>query len=678
MPYSQNKKAVKEVRYLNKDFASFKANLIEFAKIYFPNTYNDFNEASPGMMFIEMASYVGDVLSYYVDNQFKESLLSFAQEKRTVYNMAQTFGYKPKLGSPSTGELDVFQTVPAISEGTGENFTTRPDLRYAMEIKSGMILNSSAGVNFTTVEDCNFKFSSSYDPMEVSVYESSNDIPVTYLLKKSVKIESGNIATDFFSFGNATKFDRVALSNPVVTEIISCIDDDGNEWYPVDYLAQDTVFEDMENNADNDPELAQYADQSPYLLKLLKTSRRFTTFIREDGKTELRFGAGISDSPDEEIIPNPNNVGSSLPGSPTYLNTAFDPSNFLNTKTYGQAPSNTTLTVRYRYGGGVDHNALANSITSIVSSTINLNSLGLNQSLANVSRASLAVTNPDSTTGGKAAESIIEVKNNTLAYFQAQQRAVTKADYITRVYALPPKYGNVAKAYIVQDTQIDPSTVSPKPKKEKKKRAIDGKEVINIEPQKPSVIPNPLAMNLYVLGFDANKKLISLNQAVKENIQLYITQFRMMTDAINIKNAFVINIGVKCNILTKTGYNKEQVILQTTEKIAEYFDIEKWQIGQPIVLGDIAYQISLVDGVSSVVAPDDEDEDLGKNDKPPIVQIVNKHSKSDGYSGNLYDVVAATKEGVVYPSMDPSCFELKYPNIDIEVRVVGDSTGGES
>ena len=222
MPYSQNKKAVKEVRYLNKDFSSFKANLIEFAKIYFPNTYNDFNEASPGMMFIEMASYVGDVLSYYVDNQFKESLLSFAQEKRTVYNMAQTFGYKPKLGAPSTGELDVFQTVPAISEGSGENFTTRPDLRYAMEIKSGMILNSSAGVNFTTVEDCNFKFSSSYDPMEISVYESANDVPVTYLLKKSVKIESGNITTEFFSFGNATKFDRIALSNEVVTEIIRC------------------------------------------------------------------------------------------------------------------------------------------------------------------------------------------------------------------------------------------------------------------------------------------------------------------------------------------------------------------------------------------------------------------------------------------------------------------------
>ena len=677
MPYSQNKKAVKEVRYLNKDFSAFKSNLIEFAKIYFPNTYNDFNESSPGMMFIEMASYVGDVLSYYIDNQFKESLLSFAEEKRTVYNMAQSFGYKPKLGSPATGMLDVFQTVPAISSGVGENYSVAPDLRYAMEIKSGMKI-TGGGVNYTTVEDCNFKFSSSYDPMEISVYESSGAEPVTYLLKKSVKIESGETTTEYFTFTDAVKFNRVALSNEVVTEIISCTDDDGNEWYPVDYLAQDTVFEDMENNADTDPDLAQYADQSPYLLKLLKTSRRFTTFIREDGKTELRFGAGISDSPDEEIIPNPNNVGSSLPGSPSYLNTAFDPSNFLNTKTYGQSPSNTTLAVTYRYGGGVDHNALANSLTSIVSNTVNLNDAGLNITLVNATRGSLAVTNPDSTTGGKGEESVVEVKNNTLAYFQAQQRAVTKADYITRVYALPPKYGNVAKAYIVQDTQIDPASVNPKPKKKKKKRAMDGKEIINVEPQKPSVIPNPLAMNLYLLGYDANKKLVNLNQAVKENIQTYLTQFRMMTDAINIKDAYVINVGVRCNILTKSGYNKEQVVLQSIQKIKSYFDIDKWQIGQPIVLGDIAYQISLVDGVSAVVPPDDEDEELGKNDKPPIVQIVNKHSRAAGYSGNLYDIVSATKEGVVYTSMDPSCFEMRFPNIDIEVRVVGDSLGGAS
>jgi len=655
MPYSVSKKSVKEVRYLNKDFSSFKANLIEFAKVYFPNTYNDFNEASPGMMFIEMASYVGDVLSYYIDNQFKESLLSFAEEKRTVYNMAQSFGYTPRLASPSLGRVDVFQTVPAIASGTGGSYTTQADLSYAMKINAGMRLSSNSGINFRTVDDVNFKFSSSYDQMRITVYESAANVPVTYLLKKSVKIESGETATERFSFGDAEKFSRIALANSNVTEIISCTDDDGNNWYEVDYLAQDSVFQDMENTPLSDPDLATFSDQAPYLLKLLKTSRRFTTFIRTDNRTELRFGAGISDSPDEEIVPNPDSVGSTLPGSPTYLNTAFDPANFLKTRTYGQAPSNTTLVITYRYGGGVDHNVTSNSVRNITSLTTVLDETSLNASLVSSTKSSLTISNPNPTSGGRGAESVIEVKENTLGYFQAQQRAVTKEDYITRVYALPPKFGNIAKAYIVQDSQIEPGA--------------------SVADASAGRIFNPLAMNLYLLGFNATKKLMKVNQAVKENVQTYLTQFRMITDAINIKDAFVINIGVKFNLITRAGYNKEQVVLQTIDVVKAYFEIDKWQIGQPIVLSDLAYRISLVDGVTAVVSPEDPEEDSSTNNRPPI-QIVNKFNTGNGYSGNLYDIKTATVEGVVYPSADPSCFELKYPAVDIEGKVVGDSMGG--
>ena len=648
MPYSVNKKSVKEVRYLNKDFTSFKENLIEFTKIYFPNAYNDFNESSPGMMFIEMASYVGDVLSYYVDNQFKESLLSFAEEKRTVYNMAQSLGYKPKLSSAASVDLDVFQTVPAISSGTGDSYTTKPDLNYAMNLKAGMQVQSDTGISFVTTEDCNFKFSSSYDPMTITVYESSANVPVTYLLKKGVRASSGTVATEFFTFNTAEKYKRIALANQNVLEVISCTDSDGNDWYEVPFLAQDTVFTDMENKVENDDQLYTYSDQAPYLLKLLKTSRRFTTFIREDGRTELRFGAGTSDSPDEEIIPNPDEVGSTLPGSPTYLNTAFDPSNFLATKAYGQAPSNTQLTITYRYGGGVGNNVRGNSIRSIQSANIDLDETSLNAGLAATTKNSIAINNPTPAAGGRSAESIVEVKNNALAYFQAQQRAVTKDDYITRVYALPPKFGNVAKAYVVQDSQLD------------------SKSGANSDAR----IANPLALNMYLLGFDANKKLVTVNQAVKENVQTYLTQFRMVTDAVNIKNAFVINIGVKFNLLTKVGYNKEEVVLRAIQRVRDFFNIDKWQIGQPIVLADLAYQISLVNGVSAVVPPEED------NPNGHSVLITNKFKVSGGYSGNAYDIASATKDGVVYPSLDPSCFELKYPNVDIEGRVVGNSSGG--
>ena len=629
MPYTAPKKSVKEVRYLNKDFSSFKENLIEFTKIYFPNAYNDFNEASPGMMFIEMASYVGDVLSYYVDNQFKESLLAFAEEKRTVYNMAQTLGYKPTLSTAASVDLDVFQTVPAVSSGTGASYSTKPDLNYAMNVKAGMELLSDTGVTFTTTEDCNFKYSSSYDPMTISVYESTGNVPVTYLLKKGVRASSGTIATEFFTFNAAEKYKRIALGNTNVLEIISCTDSDGNSWYEVPYLAQDTVFTDMENTQRNDDELYTYSDQAPYLLKLLKTSRRFTTFIREDNRTEIRFGAGTSDSPDEEIIPNPDEVGSSLPGSPTYLNTAFDPANFLSTKAYGQAPSNTQLTITYRYGGGVDHNIISNSLRSIQSSTIELDETGLSSALATATKNSIAINNTKAAGGGRSAESIVEVKNNALAYFQAQSRAVTKEDYITRVYALPPKYGNIAKSYIVQDTQLDSQSGA------------------NADAR----IINPLALNLYVLGFDGSKKLTTVNQAVKENLQTYLTQFRMVTDAVNIKNAFVINIGVRFNLLTKVGYNKEEVVLLAIQRVKEFFNIDKWQIGQPIVIADLAYQLSLVDGVSAVVAPEED------NPRGHAVVVSNKFETSKGYSGNAYDVDSATQNGVIYPSLDPSIFE---------------------
>ena len=648
MPYSTPKKSVKEIRYLNKDFTSFKDNLIEFTKIYFPKEYNDFNESSPGMMFIEMASYVGDVLSYYIDNQFKESLLAFAEEKRTVYNMAQSLGYKPKLSSPATTDVDVFQTVPALSSGAGASYTTKPDLRYSMVIKSGMEIAASTGVTFITQEDCNFKFSSSYDPLEISIYESSGNVPTTYLLKKSVKASSGTIAVEYFTFNAAEKYKRIALANSNITEIISCTDSDGNDWYEVPFLAQDTVFEDMQNTEKNDDDLYQYADQAPYLLKLIKTSRRFTTFIREDGRTELRFGAGTSDSPDEEIIPNPDTVGSALPGSPSYLNTAFDPSNFLKTKAYGQAPSNTQLTITYRYGGGISHNVNSNTVRNIQSINVTTDQSGLTPSLVASTRASIAVNNPIPATGGRDAESIVEVKNNTLAYFQAQQRAVTKEDYITRIYALPTKYGNVAKCYIVQDTQLD------------------SKSGANAD----SRVANPLALNLYTLGFDASKKLTNLNKAVKENIQTYLTQFRMVTDAVNIQNAYVINIGVKFNLLTKAGYNKDEVVLRAIQKVKDFFDIDKWQIGQPIVIADLAYQISLTDGVSAVVAPEENN-----SDGLPIL-IENKFLESGGYSGNLYDIKSATQDGVIYPSLDTSIFELKFPNVDVEGRVIGDSAGG--
>ena len=630
---SVNKNVVKQVNYLNKDFSDFRDNLIEFAKVYFPNTYNDFNEASPGMMFIEMAAYVGDVLSYYIDSQFRESLLAYAEEKRNVYNIAQSFGYKPKTTTPASSILDVFQTVPAIDE--------KPDFRYALNIKSGTEITAGAtGTTFRTLEDINFKFSSSYDPREVEIFETDSGSPTKFLLKKKVKVESGNVTTERFTFGSSEKYKEIKLGNSDIIEIISCVDTDGNNWYEVESLAKDTIFEDVENNIDNDPTSVINREVSPYILKLKKTSRRFTTYINQDDETLIRFGAGVSDNPDEEIIPNPDNVGSNLPGSPSKLGQAFDPSNFLKTRAFGLAPSNTTLTFTYSFGGGVDDNVQSNDITSISSISFEIQDGNLSSALVQESKDSVRFTNPKPASGGSSGQSIREVRESALAYYQAQSRAVTKEDYIVRAYSLPQRFGNIAKVHLIQDEQL------------------------NLQNQ---TVKNPLALDMYTLGFDSNKKLTNLTNTVKQNLKTYLSQFRLVTDAVNIKDAYVINIGVKFSILTKVGFNKNDVLLRCVSAVKDFFNIDRFQIGQPIILSDIAYELSLVNGVASIVPPVENNPN-----KLPVV-IENKFKMADGYSGNFYNIDSSLIDGVLYTALDPSIFEVKFPNSDIQGKVVGDN-----
>jgi len=334
----------------------------------------------------------------------------------------------------------------------------------------------------------------------------------------------------------------------------------------------------------------------------------------------------------------------------TKLDTSYDPSNFLKTRTFGLSPSNTTLTIKYSYGGSINDNVLSNEILNKREVKWTLEESGLVGGDVTTMKGSLVQKNPEPATGGSDGESDFEIRENALAYFNTQNRTVTKEDYITRVYSLPQKFGNVAKAYIVQD------------------EALLNEQVLSVNGQSVTIpvskIPNPLAMNLYTLGFDKNKNLVRLNTAVKENIKTYLSQYRLMTDAINIRDGYMINIGIKFAIITQRGHNKNEVLFNCVEEVKKHFDIEKWQFNQPIVLSDIAYKISLVDGVASVVPPGDSNSSM--------ILIENKWRHSQGYSGYVYDISSATKDGVIYPSLDPSIFEVKFPNSDIQGRVVGD------
>jgi len=620
----------KEVSYINKDFGQFKRNLIDFTKQYFPNSYTDFNESSPGMLFIELASYVGDVLSYYTDINLRESLLEQASERGNIYDLARALGYNAKNSIPAHVTLDVFQLVPSIGSGTA----VQPDYNYALSIKPGMRVKQKDGsAVFRTLDSVDFRFSSSFSTTEVTIYESNPTTkqPTYYLLKKQVKAVSGDVKTATFNFGTPIAYDKVVLPETNIIEIISITETDGDSWYEVPYLAQDTIFEAVPNLAENDPDLSPYRSESPSLLKMKKTAKRFITRLRSDNKLEVQFGAGISDNNDEEIIPNPDNVGNGLAGFRRDVDVDIDPSNFLYTRTYGQAPSNTTLTVVYTIGNGLTDNVSANVLTGInyIEYDEDVNSTS-STPMMNFVKTTVAVNNSIPAAGAKTADTLQDIKNNALANFATQNRLVTREDYIIRAYSMPSKFGSVAKAYIVPDDQISQ------------------------QDYQESRLPNPFAMNMYVLGYNQSKQLVELNNAIKENLKTYLNYYRMLTDAVNIKDAYIINIGLQFEISVLSNYNSNEVLLKCINTVKQHFDIDRWQINQPIIKSDVNTIIANVKGVQSVIR----------------VNFSNLYESSQGYSGNVYDLISATKNGVIYPSLDPSIFEVKFPNTDIKGRVV--------
>lgn len=631
----------KDVSLVGRDFGEFRKNLIEFSKNYFPNTYNDFNESSPGMMFMEMASYVGDVLSFYTDTQLRESLLSTAEENVNLFNIVNSLGYKPKNIIPASVTMDVFQLVPAT--GVGDN--VKPDFDYAMTIGEGMIVGSTdySDVEFTTIASIDFAFSSSFNPTEISVYQidENTNQPVYYLLKKQIKATSGKEKVKTFNFTAPKIYDKIKIEEENLVRIKNITDSDGDTWTRVPYLAQDTVFEQIDNNEDNSTYLHQYSGDTPYLLELNRVPKRYITNFEDDGIMVIGFGAGISSNADEEIIPNPDNVGSALYAENQNLDTTLDPSNFLYTKTYGVAPQNTTLTVTYLIGNGIVDNVPAGDLVNVVSSnTIFKNEINLNKNLVSFCKQSIACSNPNAAVGGKTTESQEEIRQNAMAFFAAQNRTVTREDYVMRCYALPPQFGSVAKAYLVQDYQLENSKV-------------DG-QYINTE------IPNPLALNLYTCGYDNQKNLTALNPATKYNLKTYISYHRLLTDAVNIKDAHIVNIGVNFEIVVLPEFNSNEVLLRAIDRLKSYFDIDNWRINEPINLSKLYVEIDKVDGVQTVVRPDKD----GKGG----LQIINKFNGN--YSSNKYSIINATKGGVIFPPKDPSIFEVKFPNTDIRGQVI--------
>lgn len=615
----------REIKYVNKDFAELRSALITHLKTYFPNTYSDFNESDPGMAFLELAAYVGDVSSFYTDVQLQESFLYTVTERINLYNLAQSHGYKVKTVSPSSVDLEIFQLVPSIGAGTD----TRPDYNYALQIRENMIVSTDDNINFRTLDMVNFKSSGSYDPTTVSVYSVTEDGQIEYyLLKKTVKAVSGEIRTLTYSFDDPKVYDKIVLPDTNISEIIDVVDSDGHNWYEVPFMAQDLIPVAVRNTPYNDPVLHQFSATVPYLLTFRQTDKRFVTRMRKDERLEIQFGAGVSSESDEEILPNPLNVGIGLDYYNRAVDQSIDPMNFLYTKTYGTAPSNTTLTVRYSVSNGLSDNVNSNSLTTILESDIIESENTADPTILQTIQNSLAVNNPLASMGGLDKNPFDVIREEAMANFAAQNRAVIKEDYILRCYTMPAKFGSISKAYVEQDSQIS---------------RMDSFERI----------PNPFALNVYILSYDANKNFVAANEAIKENLRVYLRQYRMMTDGINIKDPSIVNIGINFEIITRPDQNSNEVLARCIKRFTELFDNTKMEINAPIMLSKLYTEIDKIQGVQTVQK----------------IEIINLYDINKGYSGNYYDIESATRGGIIYPSLDPCVFELKFPKTDIKGKV---------
>ena len=604
----------RDIKYINREFSDFRGQLIEYAKNYFPDSYNDFSPTSPGMMFIEMASYVGDVLSFYQDTQLQETFLQHAKNPGNLYNLAYMMGYRPKVTSAAEVELDISLTI--LSNGAGApQYPT--DGQAIVEANTVFKASSGNGTQFVLQKPVDFNFSSSYDPTIVSItsFNGSGD-PEEFTLTKKAKAFSAEIVTLTQTFDKVEKFATVTIDDTDIIGILDVTDDSTNRWYEVPFLGQDTIFAESANT-ESDKGLV------PTSLSLIKTPRRFVSRFNSSGQLILQFGSGITGDDDSNITPNPTNVGMGTAQGVSKIDIAYDPTNFLFTQAYGLAPSaGTTLTIRYLKGGGVSANEVSNSVNTI-STLVTDGSIGVGD---------LTVDNPKPASGGKDGDTVEELRQNSLRSFNEQGRAVSLRDYAIRALSMPARFGSIAKAYAIQD------------------------QLSNTESNVDTVIDNnPLAISLYTLSQDINGKLTTSSTSLKNNLKNYLSQYIMITDAVNIKDAFVVNIGVQFEILPLPNYIGRDVLLECTNRLIKYFNISNWSINQPINFSPIYTLLDKVKGVQSV-------QSLKVNNK---VGTVNGRE----YSQYAYDVEGSTRGNIVYPSLDPCIFEVKYPTTDIQGRI---------
>ena len=539
------------IKYTSRDFDSIKSDLVQHVKRYYPDTFQDFNEASFGSLMLDTVAYVGDIMSFYLDYHANESFLTTAIEYNNLIKIGRQLGFKFSGIPSSVGLSSFYIVVPANDVGLG------PNVDYLPILKRGSQIASKNGTGFTIDED--IRFDHPLNEVVAAKVNSDTGVPTSYAVKTYGKISSGNIITDTVKIGQFEKFKRIKLNNSGVTEVVSVFDSNGNEYYEVEYLSQNVIYKDITNSD------SATKDDVPAILRPFVVARRFVT-ENIGGRTYLQFGYGSETELNAPPVVDPIDIAMSVHGRTHSTDEAFDPSKLLETDKFGVTPANTTLNITYRTNTSRSTNVAVGGVNRIVSPIFSYNKpLSISTSRANEVNASLEVYNTEPIVGGVTVPSATELKRRILDTFATQNRAVTTNDFKSMVYMMPSKYGALKRASVIRD---------------------------------PDSFKRNL--NLYVLAENNTKKLVKANSLLKENLKMWINRFKMIHDTIDILDAKIINLGIRFKIMAGAKTNKFDILAKAKSELEKRF-AEPLNIGEPFYLTDIYTILNRISGVADTI-----------------------------------------------------------------------------
>ena len=550
MPH--DKKKIVPINYTDRDFNSIKKSLVDYAKRYYPERFQDFSEAGFGSLMLDTVAYVGDVLSFYLDYQANESFLETSIEYNNVLKHAKQTGYKFQGVATSYGEVTLYVTVPALTSGIG------PDMSYAPTVGQGTVFTSFDGTPFTLLED--IVFSNASEVVVSAVDQTAASLPTFYALRAKGRVVSGFLKTQLVEIGEYQRFPRVKINDFDVVEVLSVTDTQGNKYYEVDNLSQDIVYKSIVNNKDEDSVL------TPFIMKPVPVPRRFVAEY-ELPFLFLQFGYGQENDLETEEVLDSSKVALNLHAKNYISDTSFDPTNLIKTDKLGIAPSNTNLTIIYRKNGASNVNIAANTLTNISQPVVNFNNYqNLVISKADAVVQSLEVVNESPITGDVTLPSIEEIKYRAYGMASSQNRAVTREDYLALIYNMPSKFGSIKRASISQDVNSF-------------KRNL----------------------NIFVISENQNGDLINSNATLKNNLKTWLTTNKMINDTIDILDAKIVNVGIEFEIMADDHENKFSVLSQAIQTLNAMASASKYNIGEPIRISDFYRALKNIDGLLDVL-----------------------------------------------------------------------------